>query len=174
MDRTKFKQVIRDNVLVLDGAMGSLLMARGLPEGMVPDWANLNIPDAVLDAQREYVAVGSRVIFSNTFCATKRRLGEFGLGDKVTEINRRGVELARQAAGGKALVAGDVGPSGEFVEPIGKQSFDDAYDNFREQVDALAASEVDLIVIETMSDLREMKAALLAARDAFDGVIVAS
>lgn len=174
MDRAKFTQVIRSNVLVLDGAMGSLLMARGLPEGMVPDWANLNLPDAVLEAQRDYVAAGSRVLFTNTFCATKRRLAEFGLGDRVAAINQRGVELARQAADGKALVAGDIGPSGEFIEPVGKQSFNGAYDNFREQADALNAVGVDFIVIETMSDLREMKAALLAARDVFNGIIIAS
>ena len=94
---------------------------------------------------------------------------EFGIDDKIIEINRRGVELARQAADGRALVAGDIGPSGDFVEPIGKQSFDEAYNNFSEQVDELVAAGVDIIVIETMSDLREMKAALLAARDAFDG-----
>jgi 5-methyltetrahydrofolate--homocysteine methyltransferase len=174
MSRSDILTELESRVLVADGAMGSLLSARGLPAGMVPDWFNLENPDAVRKAHEEYLAAGADIILTNTFCASRRRLAEFGLADDVRKINDAGVKLAREAVGGRALVAGDMGPSGEYVLPVGSQTFGDAYDNFREQAEVLTKAEVDLIVVETMSDLREMKAALMAVRDVFDGPVLAS
>ncbi|UCE27683.1 MAG: homocysteine S-methyltransferase family protein [Candidatus Coatesbacteria bacterium] len=174
MNRAELLTELESKVFVADGAMGSLLSARGLPAGMVPDWFNLENPDAVLMAHREYVKAGAGIIFTNTFCASRRRLAEFGLADDVGKINEAGVKLAREPAGERTLIAGDIGPSGEYVLPVGSQTFGDAYDNFREQAEVLAKGKVDLIVVETMSDTREMKAALMAVRDVFDGPVLAS
>jgi 5-methyltetrahydrofolate--homocysteine methyltransferase len=174
MSRPDILTELESRVFVADGAMGSLLSARGLPAGMVPDWFNLENPDAVRKAHEEYLAAGADIILTNTFCASRRRLAEFGLAEDVRRINDAAVKLAREAVGGRAFVAGDIGPSGEYVLPVGSQTFGDAYDNFREQAEALAKAEVDLIVIETISDLREMKAALMAVRDVFDGPVLAS
>jgi 5-methyltetrahydrofolate--homocysteine methyltransferase len=174
MNRSELITELESKVLVADGAMGSLLTAGGLPAGMVPDWFNLENPDAVKKAHEEYIAAGADIIFTNTFCATRRRLAEFGLAGNAREINVAGAKLAREAAGGQALVAGDIGPSGEYVLPVGSQTFGDAYDNFRAQAEVLVGAGVDLIVVETMSDIREMKAALMAVRDVFDGPVLAS
>lgn len=174
MNNSELLTELESKVLVTDGAMGSLLSARGLPAGMVPDWFNLENPDAVRKAHEEYVTAGADIILTNTFCASRRRLDEFGLADKVRKINDAGVKIAREAAAGRALVAGDVGPSGEYVLPVGSQTFGDAYDNFREQAEVLAKTGVDIMVVETMSDVREIKAALMAVRDVFDGPVLAS
>jgi 5-methyltetrahydrofolate--homocysteine methyltransferase len=174
MNRSELLTELESKVLVADGAMGSLLSTRGLPAGMVPDWFNLENPGEVRKAHEEYVSAGADIIFTNTFCATRRRLAEFGLADKIRGINEAGVKLAREAAGECVLVAGDIGPSGEYVLPVGSQTFGDAYDNFREQAEVFARAGVDLIVIETMSDIRELKAALTAVRDVFSGPVLAS
>jgi methionine synthase I (cobalamin-dependent) len=97
MNRSELLTELESKVLVADGAMGSLLSARGLPVGTVPDWFNLENPDAVRKAHEEYVSAGADIIFTNTFCATRRRLAEFGLADKIREINEAGVKLAREA-----------------------------------------------------------------------------
>jgi 5-methyltetrahydrofolate--homocysteine methyltransferase len=171
--REQFKALARKRVLLLDGAIGTLLQREGMEPGAPPDAFNIYNPDAVRAAHAAYVAAGADIILTNTFGATGRRLGPYRLASRADEINRAAVALAREAAADKAWVAGDVGPLGEYPEPLGAVSFDEAYREFRRQVRALARAGVDLVVIETMSDLREAKAAVAAARAAFDGPVLA-
>jgi len=169
-----FLNRLRNEIIVFDGAMGTLLQARGLARGACPDEWNLSRPEAVRDCHRAYFAAGADVVETNTFGSTKLRLKDYGLQDKVEEINVRGTQLAKEVAFGQGkLVAGSIGPSGKFLEPFGELSFDQAYDLFREQAQALIMGGVDLLIIETMVDLQEMRAALLAAKDVSPVPIIA-
>ena len=171
--REQFKILARERILLLDGAMGTLLQGADLAAGHAPDGMNLFQPDAVRAGHEAYVAAGAQIILTNTFGATRTRLGPYRLASRADEINRAAVALAREAAGDAARVAGDIGPLGEYPEPLGALSFDDAYAAFYRQARVLAAAGVDLIIIETISDLREAKAAVAASRAAFEGPVVA-
>ena len=153
-----------NEILLLDGAMGTMLQAAGLPMGMAPELWNLTEPETVADIQRRYVEAGSRVLYTNTFGANRLKLARSG--HSVREIVAGGVRCARMAAGDKDVrVALDIGPLGQLLEPLGTLKFEEAYELFREQVLAGAQAGADLIVIETMSDLYEVKAAVLAAKE---------
>lgn len=154
-----------DRPAFLDGAMGTELMKRGLKVGDPPELWNLENPEEVLEVQRAYVEAGAQVVLTNTFGGNRPKLGRAGMEEKLEEVNRRAVEIAREASGGRALVAGNLGPTGEFVEPYGTLSEEDLYRAFREQAEVLASSGVDLFVVETMSDLREVEAAVRACRE---------
>jgi 5-methyltetrahydrofolate--homocysteine methyltransferase len=159
--------------ILADGAMGTMLFANGLQFGDPPEVWNLAHPDIVRRIQRGYLEAGSRILLTNTFGANRLRLGLHGLSERVDELNRTAAILARaevNAAGGTALVAGDIGPSGEIVQPLGTLDYDIAVDVFREQAASLAAGGVDLIWIETMSDLNEMKAAIEGVRRVAPGI----
>lgn len=173
LGREQFRIKCRERLWLLDGAMGTLLQAGGLPAGRPPDELNLTNGDVVRAAHAAYVAAGARILLTNTFGASKPRLAPYKLGARVADINRAAVAHARAAAGEGILVAGNLGPLGEYVEPVGKLAFDDAYKAFLEQARVLAAAGVDLIVIETIADVREAKAAVMAARAAFKGAIIA-
>jgi len=169
-----FLSRLQNEILVFDGAMGTLLQASGLPRGACPDEWNLSHPEKVRDCHRAYFAAGADVVETNTFGATRTRLKDYGLQDQVEEINIRGARLAREAAAGEGrLVAGSIGPSGKFLQPFGELTFDQAYEIFKEQAQALIKGGVDLLIIETMVDLQEMRAALLAARDVSQVPIIA-
>ncbi len=153
--------------ILADGAMGTMLFAAGLQFGDPPEVWNLSHPDVVRRIQRGYLEAGSRILLTNTFGGNRLRLGLHGLQDRVAELNRTAAILARaevDAAGGRALVAGDIGPSGEIVAPLGTLAYEVAVDVFAEQAAALVAGGVDLIWIETMSDLQEIKAAIEGVR----------
>ena len=153
-----------NKILILDGAMGTVLQQRGLAPGGVPELLNLTEPDLLASIYREYVEAGSQVVYANTFGANGRKLA--GTGHTVEEIVSAAIRLAKDAvAGTGALVALDVGPLGELLEPMGSLPFERAYDLFREMMEAGAAAGADLVVIETMTDLYEAKAALLAAKE---------
>ena len=153
-------------MLVLDGSMGALLQGRGLPDGYAPDLWNVENPDAIVAVHREYVEAGSDIVLTNTFGASRLRLGEYSAEHRVRELNEAAVRNARRAAQGReVLVAGDIGPSGTTLQPAGELAFDDAVAIFAEQARALVDAGVDLIAIETMFDLVEAKAALIAVRD---------
>jgi 5-methyltetrahydrofolate--homocysteine methyltransferase len=154
-----------DRVLVLDGAFGTMLQQAGLKPGDCPERWNLERVDAVKDIHRVYIDAGADIIQTNTFGANRFKLGEYGLADRVAEINQAAVKLAREAAGGRALVALDIGPTGRMALPFGDLDFDRFYEAFAEQVRAAAAAGADLISIETMSDLTEVRAAVVAARE---------
>jgi 5-methyltetrahydrofolate--homocysteine methyltransferase len=145
-----------------DGATGTQLQQRGLPIGSCPDVWNLEQPDKVEDVARCYVEAGSRVILANTFGANRFVLTRHGLAERVAEVNRAGVEIARRAAGGRALVFASVGPSGLMLV-MGQVSEDDLKAAYVEQAEAIAAAGADGIVIETMSDIAETALAAAAA-----------
>ena len=154
---------LKNRFLILDGGMGTMLQARGLPAGAQPELWNLTHPDVIESVQREYVLAGSRVLYTNTFGASGVKLRRAGVS--VREVVTAAVGIARRAADGNALVALDIGPLGELLEPMGQLTFEQAYDLFAEIAEAGAEAGADLAVIETMTDLYETKAALLAVKE---------
>ncbi len=160
MDAEFFKR----GIVILDGAMGTVLQQRGLPPGGVPELLNLTDPELLASIHREYIAAGSQVVYANTFGANALKLGR--TGKTVEEIVSAAVSIAKQAAAGTgARVALDIGPLGELLEPMGNLTFERAYELFREVAQAGERAGADLAVIETMTDLYEAKAALLAVKE---------
>jgi 5-methyltetrahydrofolate--homocysteine methyltransferase len=162
-----------DGPILADGAMGTMLFSAGLQFGDPPEVWNLAHPDVIRRIQRGYLQAGSRILLTNTFGGNRARLRLSGHGDRVDELNRTAAILLRaevDAAGGDALVAGDIGPSGEIVAPLGTLEYDEAVDIFAEQARSLVAGGVDVIWIETMSDLNEIKAAIEGVRQASPGI----
>ena len=170
MNKEELLRKLKEKVFVLDGAMGTQLQANGFTKGC-PDELNITDPELVKKVHRSYADAGSDLIITNTFGAHRLKLGVYGLSDKVKEINSAAVKNVREACP-DCLVVGDVGPLGEFIEPLGKLTFDEAYDIYKEQISAL--SKADLLIIETISDTKVLRAALIAAKEVFDGVIISS
>lgn len=159
--------------VVFDGAMGTMLQEAGLEDGGSGELWNVEHPDKILDIHTRYLRAGANVLTTNTFGGTKPRLDMHGLGDRVHELNRAGAALAKQAAEPfGALVAGDLGPTGELLDPLGTLSAADAQALFADQLAGLVAGGIDLVVIETMSDLAEVEAAVRAAKATAPGVPV--
>lgn len=153
-----------NNFTILDGGMGTMLQAAGLPVGQLPEVWNITHPDKVADIQRKYVEAGSHVIYANTFGANRHKVATSGY--TPAELITGGIQAARKAAGDRDVkVALDVGPIGQLLEPLGTLSFDEAYDIYKEMVVAGAEAGADLVIFETMSDLYEVKAAVLAAKE---------
>src|SRR3954447_25097485 len=153
--------------VIADGAMGTMLFANGLQFGDPPETWNLAHPDVIRRIHRGYLDAGSRIVMTNTFGGNRLRLGLHGLQDRVDELNRTAAILLRSevdSAGGRALVAGDIGPSGEIMAPVGTLEEAEGIEGFAEQAAALIAGGVDVIWIETMSDLAEIKAAIDGVR----------
>jgi methionine synthase I (cobalamin-dependent) len=159
------RALLEPGVVLLDGGMGSLLMAAGLERGRAPEWWNLERPGRVEAAHRGYVEAGSDLVHTNTFGASPPKLQAAGLGGRCREVAAAAVALARNACGPSKLVAGDVGPTGLLLPPVGQASVEEIADAFREQVGALAGAGADLISVETMYDLREALVAVAAARE---------
>jgi homocysteine S-methyltransferase len=149
---------LKERALLFDGAVGTLLNARGVPLGYCKDELNLTNPDLVRSIHRDYLRAGADVIETNTWGANLVRLSAFELEEEVREINLRGAELAREEAGTKAFVAGSVGPLGTLIEPYGRLKLADVQKIYREQIEALAEGGVDLLCIETMSSAVETEA----------------
>jgi methionine synthase I (cobalamin-dependent) len=147
-----------------DGAMGTMLQLAGLTDGAPERW-NVERPEVVLAIHRAYVEAGSDFISTNTFGGTRNRLQLDGLGERVAELNEAGARLAREAAG-ERLVAGSMGPTGELMEPLGLLTPDGARESLTEQARALKAGGVDFALVETMSALEEVQAAVEGARAA--------
>ncbi|MBI5538352.1 MAG: homocysteine S-methyltransferase family protein [Deltaproteobacteria bacterium] len=165
MTPTELTQRLRDRVLLLDGGLGSYFIAMGLEQGRAPEAWNLEHPEQVIEVHRRYVDAGSDIIQTNSFGASPPKLAASGLEGRCAELNLAAVELARKAAGASALVAGNIGPTGRFLAPMGDATEEQLEEALREQASALARAGVDLISIETMYDLREALAAVRAARD---------
>ncbi len=161
---SRFLQAINEQVLVLDGAMGTMLQERGLAPGASPEGMNLEQPQVVEAVHREYVAAGADIIVSNTFGGNRPKLANYGLQEQVREINFAGVEICRRAAKEQTFIAGSVGPTGRFLEPVGDAGFDEMVEVFTEQISALAEAGADLITFETFLDIRELRAAVIAAK----------
>lgn len=164
MDKKNIKDMIRRKVILLDGAAGTELQVRGMPQGVPPELYSLENPGAIQDVYRGYLDAGSDIIYTCTFGANRFKLAEYGSAD-VRQVNRTLAALARKEAGKKGLVAGDIGPTGRFIEPFGDLSFDDAVNCFKEQAQGLLEGGVDLFVIETMIDIQEARAALIAVKE---------
>jgi homocysteine S-methyltransferase len=168
----RFADIFASRPMLADGAMGTVLYARGVFINRCYDELNLSDPGLILSIHEEYLQAGAEIIETNTFGANRFRLARHGLAGNVAQINAAGVQLARQAVehlkekqAGEAWVAGSVGPLGVRLEPLGKTGLDEARAAFAEQIDALAEAGVDLIIIETMSALNEAREALAAARE---------
>ena len=155
-------------ILIFDGAMGTMLQQRGLAPGQSPEELNLTMPDVVESVHLDYLQAGADIVITNTFGGSRLKLQEYKLEDRVAEINRRAVEIARSACqkAGHGMVAASLGPTGHFVSPVGDTSFDEMYAIYLEQAVAIASARPDYFLLETFSDLGEMRAALLACRDA--------
>ena len=156
-------------IYFFDGAMGTMLQTGGLKPGACPEEMNIIAPDVVKDIHKQYLAAGATIIETNTFGASRLKLDHYGFEDRVAEFNAAAVRIAKAAiaeSGKDARVAGSMGPTGRFIEPLGDLDFEEAYDAFREQAKALAEAGADLLIIETCIDIQEMRAALLAAKDA--------
>ncbi|HEY2025897.1 MAG TPA: bifunctional homocysteine S-methyltransferase/methylenetetrahydrofolate reductase [Gemmatimonadaceae bacterium] len=155
-----------DALVLFDGAMGTMLYARGVFINQCYDELNIRAPDLVRDVHREYVKAGAEVLETNSFGANRLKLTQFGLATQTRELNQRAAELAREAAaeGREVLVAGAVGPLGVRLEPYGPTSVDEAQSIFREQMEGLKAGGVDVFILETFGDLHEIGQAIAAAR----------
>jgi methionine synthase / methylenetetrahydrofolate reductase(NADPH) len=155
---------LKERVIVADGAMGTMLYAKGIFLNRCYDELNLSQPDLVREIHKEYLSAGAELLETNTFGANPVKLEPHGLAERCEEINRRGAELARDQAGERAWVGGSLGPLGKPLSPLGKISVEEAVELFRPQIRGLIRGGVDLLCIETMSDLQELRAAVLAAR----------
>lgn len=154
-----FKELIKQGTVLLDGAMGTMLQNAGLEAGAAPELLNIDKPELIEDIHRKYVEAGSQIVYANTFGANRYKLKN----NSVKEIISAGISIAKKACGKKALVALDIGPIGQLLEPSGTMTFEEAYDIFKEQI--IAGESADVIVFETMTDLYELKAAVLAAKE---------
>ena len=162
----EFRNQLESKLILADGAMGTMLYAKGIFINRCFDELNLSSPDLVREIHGEYVKAGAELLETNTFGANRVRLAAFGFEEKLEAINRAGVQLAREAAGEKAFVAGALGPLGVPIEPLGPTSFEEARAIFYEQARALVQAGVDLIVLETFHRLDELRQAVLGAREA--------
>ena len=168
-----FLDLLEENVVLFDGAMGTMLYERGIFINKSFDETNLSNPSLVEKIHREYIEAGADVIETNTFGANRHKLKLHGLEEKLEEINRRGAEIARNSAGGERFVAGSIGPLGIKIEPWGPTSFAEAAEAFAEQATALRDGGVDLFSLETFSDLNEIHQAIIGVRSVSDLPIVA-
>ena len=171
----EFRDALATRVMVADGAMGTMLYAKGVFINRCFDELNLAQPTLIAEIHQDYVRAGAEILETNTFGANRVRLAAFGLAEKLVAINQAGVRVAREAAGDRAFVAGAIGPLGVNIEPLGPTSFAETREIFREQATALVEAGVDLFVLETFHDLNELREAVTAVREAAgtDPVIVA-
>src|SRR5947209_3979625 len=161
-----FQERLRRSPVLCDGAMGTLLYAKGIFINRCYDELNLSQPELICGVHHDYLQAGAEIVETNTFGANSFRLARHSLADKVRDINRAGARLAREAAKSfDVWVAGSVGPLGTRIEPLGKTSFDEARDSFRQQIQALVEGGVDLLILETFGYLEEIHQAMLAAHD---------
>ncbi len=171
--RKEFRHLLNERIIVFDGAMGTMLYTRGVYINQCFEALNVLRPHMVKQIHREYLLAGAEVLETNTFGANEVKLAGFGLADKVEEINLQGVQLAREVAGNEAYVAGSIGPLGKPLAPIGNISSQQALNYFSKQVRALLQGGVDLIILETFSDLEEIKLAIRAVRQLSDIPLIA-
>ena len=150
----------------MDGGMGTRLIEKGLRAGELPEFWNIAYPESIKEIHQSYIKAGSKIIYTNTFGANRLKLKRAQKVNFLERFNTAAVRLAKEVAGDKVLVAGDVGPTGEFLQPYGGWEEKEFYQAFREQIDILVSEKVDLIVLETFSDLREIQVALRAAKEA--------
>ena len=164
MPRMSLKERISEGLFLLDGAMGTQLIARGVEVGKCSDYLNIESPDIIFEIHQAYFRAGSDAVLTNTFGANKYALARHGLSDKVREINTAAVKIALRAAGAGKYVLGDIGPSGDFLQPLGNLEPEELKDAFAEQAEALLAGGVDGFIIETETSLDEATIAVEAVK----------
>ena len=165
MTRKEFQNICKKQYLYLDGATGSNLQEKGLVAGVCPETWILEHPQELIDLQKAYVKAGTNILYAPTFTANRIKLAEYGMEDRVDEINRKLVALSKEAADDTAWVAGDLTMTGQQLAPIGSLDFEELIDVYKEQIISLAAAGVDLLIVETMMSLQEARAALIAAKE---------
>lgn len=168
MNKQDFRKYLQKHIMILDGATGTQLQKRGMPQGVCPERWVLDHPDVIVEVQKAYVEAGANTLYTCTFGGNRIKLDEFGFGDKVVEMNKKLAQLSREAAGPEGFVAGDLAPTGQFIKPLGELSFEQAVEIYKEQVQGLLEGGVDFFVIETMMDIQEARAALLAVKETCD------
>lgn len=174
MTREEFRTLADKRILLLDGATGTNLQKAGMPVGVCPEQWILENPEVLIDLQKRYVEAGTDILFAPTFTANRIKLEEYGLQGRLEEMNRKLVELSKVAAGGKALIAGDLTMTGEQLYPLGDLQFEELVEVYKEQVQVLLEAGVDLFVVETMMSLQECRAAVLAIRELCDLPVMVS
>ncbi len=160
------------DTLVIDGGMGTMLQSMGVSGELAPEFLNVADPESVLEVHRLYRLAGADCATSNTFGGTRNKLTHYGLADQLAELNQAGIRLARE--GGAPHVLADVGPCGLVMQPAGEATFEEVYDQYAEQITALAVENPDAILIETMTDIADARAALLAAKEVCDLPVIVS
>ena len=168
MTKQEFREYIKKGPIILDGATGTNLMDSGMPLGVCPEAWILEHPDVLLNLQKSYVEAGTNIVYAPTFTGNRIKLAEYGLEDRLEEINRSLVALSRKAVGDKALVAGDMTMTGQQLFPLGNLMFEELVEVYKEQARVLAEAGVDLFVVETMMSLQESRAAVLAIHEVCD------
>ena len=161
-----FKQLLKKDFIYLDGAMGTMLQKSGLEIGGIPELLNLTNPELIESIHKQYINAGSDIVYANTFGANRYKLKD----KSVEQIISAAISIAKKACGQNALTALDIGPIGQLLEPSGTLKFEEAYDIFKEQI--IAGKDADIIIFETMTDLYELKAAVLAAKENSDKPIL--
>lgn len=168
------REKFHNKIIFLDGATGSNLAAAGMPAGVCPEKWILENPDVFVALQKGYVEAGTNILYAPTFGANRIKLREYGLEDKIEEMNHALVALSRQAAGNQALVAGDITMTGVQLSPLGSLSFEELVDVYKEQIKYLVDAGCDLLVVETMMSLQETRAAVIAAKEVCELPVMAT
>jgi len=174
MTKQEFRQLVNQKIVYLDGAMGSNLIKRGMPQGICPEKWIIDNREVVVGLQKEYVEAGTNILYAPTFTANRPKLSEYGLEDNLVELNKQLVAISKEAAGDKAYVAGDITMTGVQLQPMGSMEFEELVTIYKEQVVALLDGGVDLFVIETMMSLQETRAAVIAIKEICDLPILAT
>ena len=170
MNRKEFREFCLSRPIVLDGATGTELLKQGLPSGVCPElWVYEN-PESIINVQKAYKDSGSDIVYIPSFGGNRPKLKEFGIEDKLFELNKSLCRFSREAVGDTCLIFGDLAPTGELIEPFGPLSFDDCVEIYREQAEALLAGGADGFVVETMMDIQEARAALIGIREVAEDV----
>lgn len=174
MTRQEFRNLAESGIIILDGATGTNLQKAGMPAGVCPEQWILEHEDVMVKLQRSYVKAGTNILYAPTFTGNRIKLAEYGLENQLADINTRLVRLSKEAAEGKALVAGDLTMTGQQLYPLGSLQFEELVDIYKEQVKVLCEAGVDLFVAETMMSLQETRAAVLAVKETCELPVMAS
>ena len=173
VDGKSFLEYLSEKIMVLDGASGTYMQQNGMEPGMCPEIFAIENPHVLKDLQRQYIEAGSRAVYTFTLGANEYKLGDFSLAEKVYDINKTLAQISAEVAADKAFVGGDVSSTGSFLAPLGDLEFEQVVDIYKRQISALADGGVDFIIIETMIDIMETRAAVIAAKECCDLPVVA-
>ncbi len=165
MTKSQWNDLLADGPVLLDGATGSNLMKAGMPFGVCPEQWITEHPEILIDLQRRYIAAGSRIVYAPTFTANRLRLEDYGLAEQTAVVNKKLIQMSQKAADGKAFVAGDITMTGKTLIPLGTLDFEKLVEVYKEQIQAIVEAGADLIIVETMMNLQETRAAVLAAKE---------